>query len=138
MSLKKHPQEVAKWNRRWVDQENLWLNRTALLIQARWKSHTDQALLSANIDRHVGHNDLFIRKAIGWSLRELGERYPAAVQAFAISRKLRALSKREALKHLRAGSFPAVSIRVAASSLEWMVPSCRIVHGPGHAFTCTA
>lgn len=94
------PQEVAKWHRRWVDQENLWLNRTALLFQARWISHTDQALLFANIDRHVGNNDLFIRKAIGWSLRELGETYPTAVRAFVISRKLSALSEREALKHL--------------------------------------
>ncbi|MBK9286369.1 MAG: DNA alkylation repair protein [Flavobacteriales bacterium] len=98
--LKKHPKEIAKWNKRWIGSSDMWLNRTAILFQARWKEDTDQALLFANIDRHVGHKDFFIRKAIGWSLRELGATDPEAVSAFVRSRKLSPLSEREAMKHL--------------------------------------
>ncbi len=43
---------------------------------------------------------VFIRKAIGWSLRELGATDPEAVSAFVRSRKLSPLSEREAMKHL--------------------------------------
>ncbi|MBK8611932.1 MAG: DNA alkylation repair protein [Flavobacteriales bacterium] len=98
--LKKHPKEIAKWSKRWIGSSDMWLNRTAILFQARWKEDTDQALLFANIDRHVGHKDFFIRKAIGWSLRELGATDPEAVSAFVRSRKLSPLSEREAMKHL--------------------------------------
>ncbi|HNK43068.1 MAG TPA: DNA alkylation repair protein, partial [Flavobacteriales bacterium] len=77
-----------------------WLNRTAILFQNRWKQETDQALLFANIDRHALHKDFFIRKAIGWALRELGKTNPGAVLDFVRSRKLSPLSEREALRGL--------------------------------------
>lgn len=98
--LKRHPKEIPKWNKRWINHKDLWLNRTAIIFQNRWKEDTDRALLFANIDRHAGHTDFFIRKAIGWSLRELGATDPDAVRAFVRSRKLSPLSAREALKHL--------------------------------------
>ncbi|MCC7501139.1 MAG: DNA alkylation repair protein [Flavobacteriales bacterium] len=98
--LKKYPKEVAPWNKRWISHSDLWLNRTAILFQNRWKGDTDRELLFANIERHAGHKDFFIRKAIGWSLRELGATDPDVVRAFVRSRKLSPLSEREALKHL--------------------------------------
>jgi hypothetical protein len=98
--LRKHPKEIAKWNKRWITSDDLWLNRTAILFQARWKKDTDQALLFANIERHMAHRDFFIRKAIGWSLRSLAETEPAAVRDFVRSHKLSPLSAREALRKL--------------------------------------
>jgi len=100
MILKRHPKEIAKWNKRWITSKNLWLNRTAILFQNRWKEDTDHALLFANIDRHAAHPDFFMRKAIGWALRELGATDPAAVKRFVRSRKLSPLSEREALRKL--------------------------------------
>jgi 3-methyladenine DNA glycosylase AlkD len=99
--LKKHPKEIAAWNRRWITSKDLWLNRTAILFQARWKEDTDRALLFANIDRHAAHPDFFIRKAIGWALRELSATDPHAVKAFVHSHQLSPLSGREALRKLR-------------------------------------
>jgi 3-methyladenine DNA glycosylase AlkD len=98
--FKKYPKEIRMWNKRWIASDNIWLNRTAILFQNRWKGDTDQKLLFANIDRHVTHSSFFIRKAIGWSLRELSASEPEAVRAFVRSRKLSPLSEREALKHL--------------------------------------
>jgi 3-methyladenine DNA glycosylase AlkD len=99
--LKRHPKVVAKWNRRWITSKDLWLNRTAILFQNRWKSDTDKDLLFANIDRHAAHTDFFIRKAIGWALRELSATDPKAVKEFVKSRSLSPLSEREALRKIK-------------------------------------
>ena len=93
--------EIARWNKRWVKSPDKWLNRTAILFQNRWKKDIDQALLFANIDRHAAHPDFFIRKAIGWALRELGATDPESVKRFVKARKLSPLSEREALRKLR-------------------------------------
>lgn len=98
--LKNHPEEIEEWNARWSESSDLWLNRTAILFQNRWKKDTVQALLFANIDRHAAHKDFFIRKAIGWALRELGKSDPGAVLDFVRSRKLAPLSEREAVRNL--------------------------------------
>jgi 3-methyladenine DNA glycosylase AlkD len=98
--LKRHPKEIPAWNRRWVTAKHMWLNRTAILFQNRWKADTDRALLFANIERHADHKDFFMRKAIGWALRELGASDPTAVKAFVAAHRLAPLSVREALRKL--------------------------------------
>jgi 3-methyladenine DNA glycosylase AlkD len=98
--LRRHPQAAAEWSGRWAESDDLWLQRTAILFQNRWKQHADQALLFAHIDRHAASKEFFLRKAIGWSLRELGATDPAAVLAFVQARKLSPLSEREALRKL--------------------------------------
>lgn len=99
--LKRHRKEVSKWNKRWVTSKDLWLNRTAILFQNRWKADTDRDLLFANIERHAAHPDFFIRKAIGWALRELGGTDPATVRSFVRSHRLSPLSEREALRKIQ-------------------------------------
>lgn len=99
--LKRYPKEVPAWNRRWITANDLWLNRTAILFQNRWKQDTDRELLFANIARHAAHPDFFIRKAIGWALRELGATDARAVQAFVKAHRLSPLSEREALRRIR-------------------------------------
>jgi 3-methyladenine DNA glycosylase AlkD len=98
--LKRHPKEIRAWNTRWVESPDMWLNRTAILFQLKWKKDTDQELLFANIRRHAGHKDFFIRKAIGWALREHSGSEPDAVQAFVRAIPLSPLSVREALRKL--------------------------------------
>ena len=98
--LKRHPASITPWNERWIESGDLWLNRTAILFQNRWKEATDAGLLFANIDRHAAHKDFFIRKAIGWALREYGKTDPHAVVDFVRSRRLSPLSEREALRNL--------------------------------------
>ncbi|MFB7863219.1 DNA alkylation repair protein [Streptomyces sp. NPDC056069] len=86
----------------WIADEDLWVARTALLHQLRFKSATDADRLFAYCLLRSGHPDFFIRKAIGWSLREYGKTAPDEVRAFVAEHasQLSPLSVREALKNL--------------------------------------
>lgn len=101
--------EIVRANRslqeemdRWVDDENLWIARTAILHQLLWKSDTDTARLFGYCRRRGGDGDFFIRKALGWALRQYARTDPDAVRAFvaAHAENLSALTKREALRHI--------------------------------------
>jgi len=53
-----------------ADYVRAWLARTALLFQLTYKSHTDAARLLGYCEQRTGDEDFFIRKAMGWALRE--------------------------------------------------------------------
>ncbi|MFG2720448.1 DNA alkylation repair protein [Streptomyces sp. NPDC048416] len=86
----------------WIDDDDLWLARTALLHQLTYKDRTDADRLFGHCLRRAGHPDFFIRKAIGWSLREYAKTDPGAVRSFVAAEQesLSPLSVREALKNL--------------------------------------
>ena len=98
--LKRYPNEIRQWNAHWMKSKDLWLNRTALLYQLKWKEAINEKLLFTNIDALATHPDLFIRKAIGWVLREYSSTAPDSVRAYVDSRSLSPLSVREALRKL--------------------------------------
>ncbi|MEV0115223.1 DNA alkylation repair protein [Streptomyces sp. NPDC050844] len=86
----------------WIEDDDLWVARTALLHQLRHKDATDTERLFAYCLRQSGHPDFFIRKAIGWCLREYAKTDPGAVRDFVERERgrLAPLSVREALKNL--------------------------------------
>lgn len=86
----------------WIEDEDLWAARTALLHQLRYKDATDTDRLFAYCERQAQHPDFFIRKAIGWCLREYAKTDPDAVRDFVARRRavLAPLSVREALKNI--------------------------------------
>ncbi|GGX67773.1 hypothetical protein GCM10010515_39150 [Streptomyces fructofermentans] len=86
----------------WIEDDDLWIARTALLHQLRSKGDTDTERLFAYCVRQAGHPDFFIRKAIGWCLREYAKTDPDAVRAFVARERgrLSPLSVREALKNV--------------------------------------
>ncbi|MFF6978320.1 DNA alkylation repair protein [Streptomyces sp. NPDC008343] len=88
----------------WIVDDDLWVARTALLHQLRYKDHTDTRRLFAYCLRQSGHTDFFIRKAIGWCLREYAKTDPEAVREFLERERGRfaPLSVREALKNIGA------------------------------------
>ena len=88
----------------WIVDDDLWVARTALLHQLRYKERTDTERLFAYCLRQSGHPDFFIRKAIGWCLREYAKTDPEAVRGFLAQEKGRfaPLSVREALKNIGA------------------------------------
>lgn len=88
----------------WIVDDDLWIARTALLHQLRYKDHTDADRLFAYCLSQSGHPDFFIRKAIGWALREYAKTDPEAVRSFLAREKGRfaPLSVREALKNIGA------------------------------------
>lgn len=93
-----HPALVETMDR-WIEHENIWLVRTAILHQLRYKSRTDTARLFAYCKRRAEEREFFIRKAIGWALREYSKTDPNAVREFIHSNEsvLSGLSKREGM-----------------------------------------
>ncbi|MEU6251959.1 DNA alkylation repair protein [Streptomyces sp. NPDC047043] len=89
---------------RWIVDDDLWVARTALLHQLRYKERTDTERLFGYCLRQSAHPDFFIRKAIGWCLREYAKTDPEAVRAFLARERGRfaPLSVREALKNIGA------------------------------------
>ena len=87
----------------WNESDDLWLIRTSILAQLKYKSYTDWALLQELIIPHLDHKDFFIRKAIGWALREYSKTEPNLVLDFVENHTMSGLSQREALKIVNAG-----------------------------------
>jgi len=92
------PGLIEQMNKKWISSENMWLNRTALLFQLKYKNDMDAKLLKQNILKCRDSKEFFIRKAIGWVLREYSKTNPVWVSEFVDSTTLSPLSKREALK----------------------------------------
>ena len=85
---------------RFSNAENIWLNRSVILFQLGYKSQTDFNLLQSLCTKHSNSNEFFIRKAIGWALREYAKTDPEAVRGFVLQSNLKPLSKKEALKNI--------------------------------------
>lgn len=92
---------------RWASDDHLWIRRTAVLAQLNHRDLTDVGLLErvldANLERSRHGSEFFIRKAVGWALRQHARIDEAWVRAYVLSRRdrLSGLSVREATKHLR-------------------------------------
>jgi 3-methyladenine DNA glycosylase AlkD len=86
----------------WSAHASFWINRLAILHQNGWGDMTDKKVLFKLCLAHGHNEEFFIRKAIGWALRDYAWIRPQAVQAFvdANRSKLSALSAREALKNI--------------------------------------
>ena len=81
---------------------NLWVRRVAMLHQLGWKEKTDEARLLRYALTLAPETEFFIRKAIGWALRDYARSKPEVVRAFlsAHAQHLSGLTRREAGKHL--------------------------------------
>ncbi|MXW92894.1 MAG: DNA alkylation repair protein [Rhodospirillaceae bacterium] len=99
--LAAHPHRMKAVLREWAKDDDIWKRRTAILAQLRAKDETDTALLADAIRPSIGDPEFFLRKGIGWALREYSKTDPAWVLAFVEAHpELSVLSRREALKHL--------------------------------------
>jgi 3-methyladenine DNA glycosylase AlkD len=100
--LSRHPKEMRPLMRRWSTDANMWKRRVSIICQLKFKRETDLDLLYANIEPNLGDRDFFIRKAIGWALRQYAWTDPAEVARYVRQNesRLSGLSKREALKNI--------------------------------------
>lgn len=87
----------------WVGDDDMWLRRTALICQVGAKEATDPERLFRYARERAHEKEFFIRKAIGWALREYSKTDPEAVAGFINSNleALSGLSYREGSKHIR-------------------------------------
>ncbi len=86
----------------WIDDDDMWIRRTAILSMNKHKDRTDEKLLYDFCLRRAHEKEFFIRKAIGWALREYSYKAPDSVIKFLKTNrnKLSPLSYREGAKQL--------------------------------------
>jgi 3-methyladenine DNA glycosylase AlkD len=100
--LREYPAPMRKKMLAWSGSRNLWKRRTSIICQLGFKQHTDLDLLYACIEPSLDSKEFFLRKAIGWALRQYAWTDPSEVKRY-VQRKrdrLSALSVREALKNI--------------------------------------
>jgi 3-methyladenine DNA glycosylase AlkD len=100
--LRASPAEVAPLMRSWAVDDDLWRRRTAILCQLGARSAVDLQLLQDVVEPNLAHREFFIRKAIGWALRDYAWHNPDWVRSYVDRHadRLSPLSYREATKHL--------------------------------------
>lgn len=96
----RHPELVDSHIMAWATGENIWLARTAILFQLKYKERTDTRVLARVIGLTCGTREFFLNKAIGWALREYSKTDREWVRAFVAGAGLHPLSVREGSKYL--------------------------------------
>lgn len=87
---------------RWALDDDLWVRRTAVLCQVGRRADTDPDLLRLVVEANVADPSFWLRKAVGWALRDFARTDPAwvAAEVDRLDDRISGLSRREALKHL--------------------------------------
>jgi 3-methyladenine DNA glycosylase AlkD len=100
--LRRFPREMRKEMLAWSQSDDLWKRRSAILCQLTFKKDTDLELLYAAIEPALASKEFFLRKAIGWALRQHAWTDPREVRRYvrAHETELSPLSRREALKNV--------------------------------------
>ena len=99
--FKRFPGLTKRYTKQWMESGNIWLQRTCLIFQLKYKNETDFELMKSFIPTLADSNEFFIRKAIGWALRQYGKYNPNAVIKYVENQPMSPLSRKEALKLLR-------------------------------------
>ncbi|SPT53405.1 DNA alkylation repair enzyme [Actinomyces bovis] len=98
--LLEHPEQASAM-RLWARDADLWVRRSSIICQLQHKERTNLELLTEVIEVNQDDGEFFIRKAIGWALRDYARTGPNWVRNFVETHPgLSPLSRREALKHL--------------------------------------
>jgi 3-methyladenine DNA glycosylase AlkD len=98
--LLEHPGNMAPVIRAWASDSDRWRRRSSVICQIGAGSRVDTDLLAHCIEANVADPDFFLRKGIGWALRQHARVDPEWVRAFADAHPLSPVSRREALKHI--------------------------------------
>lgn len=109
--LEEYPGQMKRRMRSWARSGDIWKRRTSIICQLGFKERTDLKLLYDCIEPSIGEKEFFLRKAIGWALREYAKTDPDEVVRYVTTKKdvLSGLSKREALRNVvKAGLLDAI------------------------------
>jgi 3-methyladenine DNA glycosylase AlkD len=99
--LRTYPDQMRPILLGWSRQADQWLRRTSIICQVSFKRSTDRELLFACIAPSLSERGFFLRKAIGWALREYSKAEPEAVREYVATHpELSPLSRREAVKYV--------------------------------------
>ncbi len=97
-----HPAKLRPLLLAWSTAPDQWLRRASIIAQLGAKARTELDLLTRIIDANIADQGYFVRKAIGWALRDYARTDPQWVTQFVAARAgaLSTLSRREATRHL--------------------------------------
>lgn len=95
-----HTAQTQDYISRWRVSDNIWLRRSALLYQLKFKQQTNKSLLFEVIKENQADEEFFIQKAIGWALREFSKTNANSVESFIDQQNIQGLARREGLKWL--------------------------------------
>jgi 3-methyladenine DNA glycosylase AlkD len=100
--LKHDPAAMKRHMLAWARDETMWKRRSAILSQLKAKAETDLDFLYACIEPSLDSREFFLRKAIGWALRQYAWTDPLEVKRYVAANEARlsGLSRREALKNI--------------------------------------
>ncbi|HTM95763.1 MAG TPA: DNA alkylation repair protein [Croceibacterium sp.] len=100
--LQAEPAAMGLVLRDWAHDDDMWVRRAAIIAQLAAKRKTDLALLYDCIEPSISSKEFFLRKAIGWALRQYARTDPREVSRYVAvnAEHLSPLSRREALKHI--------------------------------------
>jgi 3-methyladenine DNA glycosylase AlkD len=100
--LRDYPAPMKKKMLAWSKSPSMWKRRTSIICQLGFKQQTDLDLLYACIEPSLDSKEFFLRKAIGWALRQYAWIDPAEVKRYVRKNRARlsGLSIREALKNV--------------------------------------
>jgi 3-methyladenine DNA glycosylase AlkD len=98
--FKRYPHLQSQITASWIHSDNIWLQRSALLFQLRYKEDTDWPLLEKYITTVFHNPEFFIQKACGWALRQYSKTNPNAVRVFVEKHTLSTVCRREAVKYI--------------------------------------
>jgi len=107
--MKTFPGKRNLYMNKWRNSDNMWLQRTTLIFQLKYGEAIDKKLLFEIIEQFSTSKEFFLKKAIGWALRELSYYDPQEVIEFCNTHTLQALSVREAYKAMRRTSAASLS-----------------------------
>jgi 3-methyladenine DNA glycosylase AlkD len=80
--FEKIPDQVHPVTRRWIQTDNIWLQRSAIIFQLHTKQATNEALLYEHILYRADSNEFFVQKGAGWALRQYSKINPESVRQF--------------------------------------------------------
>ncbi|MCP4438829.1 MAG: DNA alkylation repair protein [Aureispira sp.] len=101
--MQRFPELQKSYPQKWIASDNIWLQRTAIIFQLKYREATDTDLLLENIEKTASSKEFFIQKGSGWALREYSKTDAKLVQKFVKKHEasLSNFTKREALKWLK-------------------------------------
>ncbi|MDY6916308.1 MAG: DNA alkylation repair protein, partial [Candidatus Cloacimonadota bacterium] len=90
--FQRFPLQKHNYLQKWLQSENIWLQRNCILFQLKYKEKTDVKLLFSILTYLKDTSEFFLNKAIGWAIRQYSKTDAPAVINFTKNNKLSNLS----------------------------------------------
>ena len=99
----REPEQAVIYSKKWIESDNFWLQRTAIIFQLHYKDKTDEDILFNSVLLRADSKEFFVQKGSGWALRQYSKTAGEVVKCFIgeNENKLSKLTCREGLKWLK-------------------------------------